>query len=152
MKISSATSTSLEFHLGGISVPMTIAVGQSVSFTLAFTPRASGTASGTISLNSNAVNTPTVEKLTGSGTVASSHRVTLTWTSSPSAVVGYNIYRSVTSGGPYTKLNPTLDPSTSYVDTSVHGGSTYFYVITAVAGSGKESKYSNQLQIVVPSP
>jgi len=29
---------------------------------------------------------------------------------------------------------------------------TYYYVSTAVAGSGVESKFSNQLQAVIPSP
>ena len=152
VKISSATSTSPEFRMGGISVPTTIAVGQSASFTLTFTPQAGGTASGSISLNSNAVNTPTVEKLTGSGTVAPPHSVSLSWSSSPSAVVGYNVYRSATSGGPYTKLNSVLNASTSYIDTSVKSGATYYYVSTAVAGSGSESRYSNQLRAVIPSP
>jgi hypothetical protein len=152
VKISSATTTSPEFRMGGISVPTTIAVGQSASFTMTFTPQAGGTASGSIFLNSNAVNTPTVEKMMGSGTVAPPHSVSLSWSSSPAAVVGYNVYRSATSGGPYTKLNSVLNASTSYIDTSVKGGATYYYVSTAVAGSGSESIYSNQLRTVIPSP
>lgn len=150
VKISSATSTSPEFRMGGISVPTTIAVGRSASFTLTFTPQAGGTASGSISLNSNAVNTPTVEKLTGSGTAA--HSVSLSWNPSPSAVVGYNVYRSATSGGLYTKLNSVLNASTSYIDASAKSGATYYYVSTAVAGSGSESTYSNQVRAVIPSP
>jgi fibronectin type 3 domain-containing protein len=66
--------------------------------------------------------------------------------------VGYNVYRSATSGGPYTKINSALNASTNYVDTSVKGGATYYYVSTAVAGSGVESKSSNQLRAVIPSP
>ena len=42
--------------------------------------------------------------------------------------------------------------STSYVDTSVKGGATYYYVSTAVAASGVESKSSHQLRAVIPSP
>jgi centrosomal CEP192-like protein/ASPM-SPD-2-Hydin domain-containing protein len=149
--VSSATSTSSEFRLDGISFPTTIAPGQSTSLTLTFTPRTSGVASGSISLVSNAANTPTVETLTGSGTAAA-HSVSLSWNSAPSAVVGYNIYRSATACGPYTRVNSVLNPGTNYLDASVEGGATYYYVSTAVARSGVESKYSRQLRVVIPSP
>ena len=152
VRISSATSTSPEFRLGGLSFPTTIAAGQSASFTLTFTPQASGTASGIISFLSNAANSPTVETLTGSGTAAPPHSVSLSWTTSPSEVVGYNVYRGATSGGPYTKVNSALNAGTSYIDPSVKAGATYYYVSTAVAGSGLESKFSNQLRAVIPSP
>jgi hypothetical protein len=150
--VSSATSTSPEFSLGGLSLPATIAASQSASFTLTFAPQTSGTASGSISLTSNAANTPTVETLTGSGTATSLHSASLYWNPSPSAVVGYNVYRSTTSGGPYTKVNPVLDASTSYIDSSVQGGTTYYYVSSAVDTSGTESIYSNELQVAIPSP
>jgi hypothetical protein len=150
--LSSATSNSSEFILGGISLPRTIAAGQSVSLTLTFTPRASGTAFGIISLVSNAANTPTIETLTGLGTAAPTHSVSLSWSSSPSAVVGYNLYRGARSGGPYTRINPVLNATTSYTDNSVQAGTTYYYVSTAVDGSGIESIYSNQQQAVIPSP
>ena len=39
--------------------------------------------------------------VTGFGTVA--HYISVGWTASTSVVVGYNVYRSSTSGGPYTK-------------------------------------------------
>jgi hypothetical protein len=153
--LSSATSTSPEFSLGGLSFPRTITPGQSASFTLTFTPQTSGTASGRISLISNAANSPTVETLTGSGTptpTTPTHSVSLSWTASPSAVVGYNVYRGAISGGPYTKLNTSLTAGTNYVDNSVQGGTTYYYLSTAVDARGVESKYSNQLQAVIPSP
>ncbi len=150
--ISSATSTSAEFSLSGLSLPKTIAAGQSASFTLTFKPQSTGTASGTISLASNAANGTMVETLTGSGTATASHTVSLRWSPSASAVVGYNVYRSSTSGGPFTKINPVLDASTNYVDTSVQGGTTYYYVSTAISTGGVESKYSNQLQTAIPSP
>ena len=150
--VSSATSTSAEFRLGGLSVPKTIAAGQNVSFTLTFTPQSSGTASGSISLISNAANTPTLETLVGLGTATGSHSVSLYWNPSSSAVAGYNLYRSAKPGGPYTKITPALAANTSYVDSSVQGGTTYYYVSTAVDPRGLESKYSNQLTVVVPSP
>jgi fibronectin type 3 domain-containing protein len=66
--------------------------------------------------------------------------------------MGYNVYRSGTSGGPYTKINSGLDPNTAYTDSSVKGGQTYYYVTASVAGSGTESRYSNQVQAVIPYP
>ena len=150
--ISSATTTNPEFTLAGISVPQTIAAGQSVSFNLTFSPLFSGAASGTISLASNAANTPTVEALTGSGKATTQHSVGLSWNPSTSPVVGYNVYRSGGSSGPYTKLTSTLEVSTNYVDSSVQSGQTYYYVSTAVDSRGIESVRSVQFRAVIPSP
>jgi hypothetical protein len=149
--ISSATSTSSEFHLTGLTLPKTIPAGQSASVSVIFTPQSSGVASGNISIGSNA-NAPIVETLMGSGAASSGHAVKLRWNPSTSSVAGYNVYRSSKSGGPYSKINPTPSVSTSFVDTSVQGGMTYYYVSAAITPDGKLSKYSNQLQAVVPSP
>jgi hypothetical protein len=65
-----------------------------------------------------------------------------------SDVTGYNIYKSSVSGGPYTKVASVNASTSSYSDTSVQSGSTYFYVITAVAAS-LESVYSNEVSVTV---
>lgn len=81
------------------------------------------------------------------------HSVSLSWTASASPnVAGYNVYRGTISGGPYTRINGSLDAGTSYVDKGVSSGGTYFYVTTAVETNGVESGYSNQAQAVVPVP
>jgi fibronectin type 3 domain-containing protein len=67
-------------------------------------------------------------------------------------VVGYNVYRGSQSGGPYSKLNSALDANTTDTDSSVAGGQTYYYVVTAVDSTGLESGYSNQVQAVIPFP
>jgi fibronectin type 3 domain-containing protein len=74
----------------------------------------------------------------------------LTWTASTSTVAGYNIYRSTVNGSGYTKLNPALISGTSYNDTSVQSGTTYFYVATSVDSGGDESADSNQATAVIP--
>lgn len=81
------------------------------------------------------------------------HSVQLNWTTSSSPnIVGYNVYRGTTSGGPYSKVNSSLVTGTSYTDNSVQSGSTYYYVVTAVNNSSLESAYSNQATANIPSP
>jgi hypothetical protein len=151
------TSDSLNnaaFALSGLSsYPIVIPAGQHVQFTVTFTPPATGAASGSLSFVSNASNSHTVETLTGTGTPPPSHSVSLSWTASSSQnVTGYNIYRGVTSGGPYSKINSVLNASTVYTDSTVADGLTYYYVTTAVNSSNEESGYSNQTSAVIPPP
>ena len=85
-------------------------------------------------------------------TLALAHTVNLSWDASTSQnIVGYNVYRGPSASGPYTKINSTLDPNTSYTDPTVQGGQTYYYVTTAVDSLGVESAYSNQSEAVIPS-
>ena len=80
------------------------------------------------------------------------HTIGLSWTDSSASVSGYNVYRSSSTGGPYTRLNSNLISGTSFSDTNVQAGQTYFYVTTAVNTSNVESSYSDQAQAIVPSP
>jgi len=150
--VSSASAGTSEFAVGGPSLPLTIPPGQSASFTVTFTPQASGAASAGASFVSNATNSTMQVSLTGSGTPPPAHSVNLSWNPSTSGAVGYNVYRGNTSGGPYTEINPMLDPSTSYTDSTVLGGQTYYYVSTAVDASGVESGFSNQVKATIPAP
>jgi len=78
------------------------------------------------------------------------HQVTLSWTASTSTgVTGYDVYRSTTSGGPYTQVGTAT--SSPYTDTSVSAGQTYYYVVTTVATSG-QSGYSSQVSATTPTP
>jgi hypothetical protein len=80
------------------------------------------------------------------------HSVTLNWNASPSPDVKYRIYRSTTAGGPYTAVNDTAVTATTYLDYTVVGGITYYYVARAVDGAGTESPDSNEAPAVVPAP
>jgi hypothetical protein len=141
------------YALSGISFPVTIPAGQHVQFTITFTPAGTGSASGSVSFASNASNSPTVETFTGDGTPPPQHSVNLSWTASNSQnISGYNIYRGIKSGGPYSKINAVLNASTVYTDTTVTDGQTYYYVTTAVNSSNEESAYSNQTTAVIPPP
>jgi hypothetical protein len=78
------------------------------------------------------------------------HSVDLNWGPSTTPSVTYRVYRSNTSGGPYTLLGSSGSALT-YTDNAVLSGLTYFYVVTAV-NAGGESGYSNQAQAIIPTP
>jgi hypothetical protein len=80
------------------------------------------------------------------------HYVTLTWIASTSKVVGYHVYRAVNTGGPYTLLNATPVPATTYIDSNVVAGKTYFYVVTAVDAKQTESVRTPEISAKVPTP
>lgn len=149
--VSSASSSSAEFTFGGMSFPVIIPAGGNQGFTVTFTPQASGTASATLSFLDENGSSLAVETLNGIGIVSQNHSVDLSWVASTSQnVVGYNIYRGNQSGGPYAKINSSLDSNTAYTDTSVTDGNTYYYVTTAVNSDNEESGYSNQAQATIP--
>ena len=147
--VSSASSSNSQFTIGGISLPLTIASGQSVPFTVTFSPLVSGTVSGSLSFVSNASTTTVGETVSGTGQ-APQYKVSLSWSPSTSTVTGYNVYRGTTSGGPYARINPSVDTVMTYADSTVQSGQTYYYVTTSVASGGMESKYSNETAAQIP--
>ena len=77
--------------------------------------------------------------------------VYLSWSPSGSqGIAGYNVYRSLTTGGPYTQINSGLIVGTNYADQAVQDGYTYYYVATAVNQQQQESSYSNEASASVP--
>jgi fibronectin type 3 domain-containing protein len=59
-------------------------------------------------------------------------------------LAGYNVYRSQTQGGPYTKVNVSLVSASDYTDSGLTNGTTYYYVVTAENTGAMESSYSNE--------
>lgn len=75
--------------------------------------------------------------------MAGDSQVTLSW-NAVTGVKGYNVKHSTTAGGPYTTIATSVT-GTSYVDTTVVNGITYYYVVTAVDSStNNESTNSNE--------
>jgi fibronectin type 3 domain-containing protein len=65
--------------------------------------------------------------------------------------VGYNLYRSTTSNGAYTKINSTVDANTAYTDSTVAAGKVYYYEATSVSSAGQESARSSPpLEVSIP--
>jgi P pilus assembly chaperone PapD len=148
--ISQLTVAGAGFSYSGLTFPVTLAAGQSASFNAIFDPTTPGSMSGSVTVVSNASNSPQTIALSGTGAAPVTYSVSLSWQASTSSVVGYNIYGASQSGGPYTRVNASPVASTSYSDASVVAGSTYYFVTTAVDSSGDESGYSNQVTAVIP--
>jgi fibronectin type 3 domain-containing protein len=57
-------------------------------------------------------------------------------------VAGYNVYRSTSANGTYSRINSSLDPNAAFTDGTVASGQTYYYAATSVTSSGMESARS----------
>jgi hypothetical protein len=73
---------------------------------------------------------------------ASAGQVALSWTAC-SGATSYTIERGTTSGGPYTPLATVT--GTSYTDTTIAVGTTYYYVAYATYPAG-QSALSNEVE------
>ena len=67
VNISQATMAGNGFGMSGLAVPMTLGPGQSTAFTVSFAPAGAGSASGNISVVSNAANSVSTVALSGMG-------------------------------------------------------------------------------------
>jgi chitin-binding protein len=74
--------------------------------------------------------------------VAGNAQIQLHWNAA-AAASGYNVKRSTTNGGPYANV-ATAVSGTSFTNTGLTNGTTYYYVVTAVNASG-ESPVSTQV-------
>jgi len=78
-----------------------------------------------------------------SASVPQNNRIDVGWNDSATAsITQYFIYRSTTTGGPYTKIATVADtspgtangPSYTYHDDTVSGGTRYYYVVQSNDG------------------
>lgn len=152
LSISQVTISGSGFSITGVTTPQGLAAGQSSTVTVEFSPQEAGSVSGSVSLVSNAPTSPNMISLSGIGAQTASHSATLNWDPSTSTVIGYDVYRGTQSGGPYTRLNPSVIAASTYSDSSVRAGQTYFYVTTAVDSNSVESVYSNEASATIPTP
>jgi hypothetical protein len=148
--VSNVSVSGAGFNASGVSAGLILTAGQTATLTATFTPSAAGSATGSVSVASNATNSPDSITLSGTGVAAVSHSVSLGWTPSTSTVVGYNAYSSSVSGGPYTKLTSAPISGSSYTDSNVAAGQTYFFVVTSVDSSNNESAFSTEVSALIP--
>lgn len=72
--------------------------------------------------------------------------VRLTWTPVAGAS-GYNVYRTSISHRGYARINQALVPGASFEDGSPAAEFDYYYVVTAVGGTGLESNRSREVLV-----
>ena len=150
VSISQVSASGTGFSTNSIALPLSLAVGQSTSFTVTFAPASVGSLPGSVTVISNAANSSLVIALSGTGASTVSHRVSLSWTPGSSTYSGFNVYRGTSSGGPYTRVDTSMVSSTSYLDAGVSSGQTYYYVATELDTTGTESGYSTEVSAVIP--
>jgi len=104
------------------------------------------------SSNSSARSTSTSAKTAGidspSGISATSgiRKVTVSWTaSSEESLIGYNVYRSTRSDQDFSRLSGVEGTSystgqTTYIDSNLTGGATFFYKISTVTSTSESSQ------------
>jgi hypothetical protein len=105
--ISNISISGAGLGVSGASTGQVLAPGQTATLSVTFAPAGAASVTGSVIITSNATNSPTTIALSGTGVQPVSHEVTLSWTASTSVVIGYNVYRSTVSGGPYTELTTT---------------------------------------------
>ena len=150
LKITSDSVQGSAFSIGTFHLPVKLNPGASVQLPIIFTPTVQGHTRGIITLQSTAEDRQLTIDVGGNGVEGSSHSVYLSWQPGDDQAVGFNVYRGTTDGGPYQKINPSLDPTTSYTDYTVQSGMTYYYVATEVNAQGEESAYSNVGEAQIP--
>ena len=152
--ISKVTVSGTGFVLGGSAASVILDPSQTESYTVNFDPKAAGAISGTLTITSNAANSPLNIALSGTGvtTSASKHTVALTWErSSTSSVTGYFVYRGTKPSGPFSQLNSSPESSPTYSDSTVSSGQVYYYYVTAVDSSNIQSADSNEVSVTIPA-
>jgi hypothetical protein len=150
LTLTQAAVTGPGFGIGTLGLPLSIPPGGSTSLTITFTPASATNFAATLTLASNAPGSPFSVAMSGSGSQPAVHTVNLAWSDFSSATAGFNVYRGITTGGPYVKVNSSLVPISSYLDPSVQSGNSYYYVTTAVDSAGSETAYSNEAVATVP--
>ena len=150
--ISKVAITGTGFVLGSSAANVILDPSQTQSYTVNFNPKAAGALSGTLTITSNAKNSPINIPLSGTGVAAASnHTVALTWERSTSSVTGYFVYRGTKPSGPFAQLNSAPESSPSYSDSTVSSGQVYYYYVTAVDSSNIQSADSNEVSVTIPA-
>ena len=90
---------------------------------------------------------------TGLEAIAGNAQIALTWSATADAT-SYVLERSTSSGGPYTQIS--TPGSSSYTDTGVVNGTTYYYVVIAVnsaeqSAASAEASATPDLAATAPS-
>lgn len=133
LTVSGATVTGAGFSLSGLSLPLTLAPGQSGNFNVQYAPQSAGAVNGSISIASNAPNSPLAVSLSATG-VAATHTLSV----SPNSLS----FGSVTDGSTVSKSFTVTNTGNANVSISgmTVSGSSY----SLASGGGSVTLSPNQ--------
>jgi len=95
--------------------------------------------------------TPPAKPTGVTATAIKSTQIDLDWSNNTEGdLFGYNVYRSLTSGGQFSLIYGGVNTS-AYSDKSLNELTTYYYVVTAVDSAGNESIVSTEATATTPS-
>ena len=69
-------------------------------------------------------------------TANSSSTITVTWTDNSNNETGFSVQRANSAGGPFTQVGTAGANVTTYTDTGLSPGTTYYYLVEAYNGNG----------------
>jgi hypothetical protein len=149
--ISGVSTSGSGFSVSG-GTNVTLAPNGSTTISVSLDPVSAAGTTGTLTITSNASNSTLTVSLSGTGVAAptAQHSVSLNWQASASLVSGYFVYRG-SSASNTSKLFVTAIAATTYADSTVANGQTYFYAVTSVDSNGVESSPSNEVSVTIPS-
>lgn len=150
--VNSASLSGPGFTVTGLTTPLSLSSAQTTNFSVGFGPTSAGAATGNVAFKDSSGVTLLNLAISGTGVASTVHSVDLAWQASTSSVAGYRVYRGSVSGGPYMLLTSVLVSTTSFTDSTVLSGNSYFYVVTAVSSGNLESGYSNEVMATIPTP
>jgi ASPM-SPD-2-Hydin domain-containing protein/HYDIN/CFA65/VesB family protein/centrosomal CEP192-like protein len=100
LTVSQVAATGSGFSVSGVSVPLTLASGASSTFNVQYAPTAAGAVNGSVSITSNAPNSPAAVSLSGTGVAA-----TYTLSVSPSSLSFGSVNDGSTASQGFTVTN-----------------------------------------------
>jgi fibronectin type 3 domain-containing protein/lysophospholipase L1-like esterase len=95
--------------------------------------------------------TPAPTAPSGLSADLSGSQINLSWTDASNNETGFRVERKTGANGTYAQIAELAAGSTSYSDTTVAVGNTYFYRVYAYNGGGN-SGFSNEANAAVPVP
>lgn len=129
LTISQANLTGTGFSLSGLPLPLSLTNGQSFTFSTTFAPTSSGSASGSITVISNASNSPMILPLSGTGTAAGQLTVSPATLNFGSVTVGASSSQTGTLSA--TGSSVTVSSATSNNSEFVLSGTSFPLTISA---------------------
>ncbi|MFO0950765.1 MAG: DUF4082 domain-containing protein [Isosphaeraceae bacterium] len=116
------------------------------TFSLTFATAGSQTArfdstTGLITVTSNSVSVTPAAPTSLTASAGSSSQINLSWAGAAGAS-GYSVERSANGSSGWTQVGTTSGTTTSYQDSGLTAGTTYYYRVRATGG-GQNSAYSN---------